>query len=504
MTETQTAVHDGETAVESRGHFINGTVVPGAGEPIRRYSPATGELVAAFANGSPADVDAAVAAARTAFDTGVWSELPGLERGRVLLRFAALMREHVDELTALDADEVGNPRRVARANVLGAIDDTEFAAALAGVVHGDVHTNLGTDFTGMMVREPIGVAGLIVPWNFPTLVLCQKLSFALAAGCAAVVKPSELTSSSALLLAELATAAGVPAGVLNVVTGYGDRAGQHLAEHKDVDLVSFTGSTATGRKIMAAAQENLTRVALELGGKSAQIVFADADLDDAVEGVLFGVVHNQGECCLAGSRLLVEQRIAERFLDLLTERAAGLRLGGPHDEADLGALIHPEHLHKVLRYIETAVSEGASVRAGGHRLTGATHANGCFVAPTVLDRVTPEHRAFQEEIFGPVVTVTRFTDRDEAAELANAVEYGLGNSVWTKNIDTALLLSRRLRSGTVFINTTIDGSPQLAFGGYKASGFGREKGTTGLEEFTQLKTVQIRTGKRAGSFNLLG
>jgi betaine-aldehyde dehydrogenase len=492
------------TAVRQWHHVIDGRPVPCPAPAIERRSPVTGHLIAEYANGSAADVDAAVHAARRAFDSGVWSDLPGLDRGRTLNRLALLMREHADELAGIDAAEVGKPLRVAKGDIDGAIGHTEFAAALASGVHGDVHTNLGADFTGLLIREPVGVVGVIVPWNFPTLILCQKVCFALAAGCTAVVKPSEFTSGSAIRVAELALEAGMPPGVLNVVTGYGATAGQRLAEHPDVDLISFTGSTATGRKVLVASQTNLKRVSLELGGKAAQIVFADADLDDAREGVLFGAVFNQGECCVAGARLLVEDTIADRFVERLAERCARLRVGGPDSDADLGALIHADHLRKVLGYIEVGVQEGATVRAGGGRLDDPDHAGGCFVQPTILDGVSPAARAFQEEIFGPVLTVTRFSSTEEAIDLANAVEYGLGNTVWTKDIDKALVVSRGLRSGTVWVNTSIDGAPQLPFGGYKASGYGREMGRAGLEEFTQLKTVQIRTGRRAGTFGLSG
>ncbi|MGI8311748.1 aldehyde dehydrogenase family protein [Saccharopolyspora hattusasensis] len=502
MTDT---LRDPATSSDIRRyqHFIDGKPGSGSGEVIARYSPVSGQVVAEYAAGTEADIDAAVLAARNAFNSGVWSDLPGLARGRALNRLASVLRNHVDELIALDAAEVGTPQRVARGPVEAGIGQIDFAASLASTLHGEIHTNLGPDFTGLLVREPLGVVGLIVPWNFPTLILCQKLGYALAAGCTAVVKPSEFTSGSAVRVAELALEAGIPEGVVNVVTGYGNPVGQRLAEHPDVDLVSFTGSTATGQRVLESSKSNLKRVSLELGGKAAQIVFADADLDDAVEGVLFAAIHNQGECCVAGARLLVEDSVADEFLDRLAKRAGDLRLGGPDDEADLGALIHPDHMRKVLDYINVGVQEGASIRAGGGQLDHPEYAQGCFVQPTILDNVTPTDRVFQEEIFGPVVTVTRFSGADEAIELANVVEYGLGNTVWTKNIDKALTVTRRLHSGTVWVNTTIDGSPQLTFGGYKASGYGREMGKAGFEEYTQIKTIQIRTGTRVGKFGLL-
>jgi betaine-aldehyde dehydrogenase len=488
--------------VRRHRHFIGGQWQASSGEMLSRHSPVNGRLVAEFAAGTHDDVARAVAAARRAFDDGDWPRISGMERGAVLHRLAGLLRDHRQELARLDAEEVGKPMRIARGDVESAAGHTEFATGLASAVHGDIHTNLGEDFTGLIIREPVGVVAVIVPWNFPILILMQKLAFALAAGCTAVVKPSEHTSSSALRVAELAGEAGLPPGALNVVTGDGST-GQALVESDDVDLASFTGSTRTGRRVLAASEGNLKRVSLELGGKAAQIVFADADLDDAVEGVLFGAVFNQGECCVAGARLLVEDRIADTFLGGLVERARRLRVGGHESEdADLGALIHPAHLENALAAVARAREEGARLLIGGERLSGPSYDNGCFLAPTVLDAVSPQAAAFNDEIFAPVLTVTRFRDASEAVTLANSVQYGLGNTVWSKDVDKVLTLSRALRSGTVWVNCSIDGAPQLPFGGVKASGYGREMGRAGLEEFTELKTVQIRTGKRAGSFGL--
>jgi acyl-CoA reductase-like NAD-dependent aldehyde dehydrogenase len=492
-TGTQTAPH-------RYGHFIDGQTQFGpADRVIERINPATMTVVSVYADGDAADIDAAVASARRAFDAGVWSEVPGMQRSRVLTDLARLMEQHRDELADLDSLEVGKPLRVAHGDVDAAIGLVAFAASLAAAQHGDVHTNLGPDFTGLLVREPIGVVGAIVPWNFPLLILCQKVAFALAAGCSVVAKPSEYTSASAVRLAELAVAAGVPVGVYNVVTGAA-AAGQALAEHMDVDMITFTGSTATGRRVLEASKGNLKKTSLELGGKAAQVVFADADLDDAVEGVAFSFTHNQGECCVAGTRLLVESTIADEFTTRLVQRAKRLRVGG--DDADFGAMIHPKHLDTVLGTVTRAQQDGAALLTGGHRLTDGERAAGLFMEPTILNDVTPSSAAFQEEIFGPVLTVTTFDSIDEAIRLANGVVYGLGNTIWTKNIDTVQRMIRKLRSGTVWVNTTIDGAPQMSFGGYKASGYGREMGHMGLEEFTQLQAVQIREGKRAGTFGL--
>jgi betaine-aldehyde dehydrogenase len=484
------------TDVRTYGHHIGGQRVAGGGGQIERRSPATGQLVARWADGTAEDVAAAVTSARAAFDSGAWSDLPGAERARVLLRLAALVGERREELARIDADEVGKPLRLARGDVDATVVHLEYAAALAHELRGDTYTNLGPAYVGLVQREPVGVAGLITPWNFPVLSYGEKVAYALAAGCTVVLKPSELTSSTALEVTALAEEAGVPAGVVNVVTGSGATVGQALVESPGVDYVSFTGSTATGERIATAAAKTLKRVSLELGGKGANIVLADADLDDAVDGALFASFFNTGECCVAGSRLLVQDTIADAFVARLAERAERIRVGGPDDDAaEIGALISEDHAAKVLDLIASGTRDGASLVSGGKRLDGE-HADGVFVEPTVFDRVRPDARIFREEIFGPVMVVTRFGTVDEAIALANDTTYGLGNSVWTKDVDTALRMTRELRSGTVWVNTTIDSAPQMPFGGMKASGYGREGGRAGVEEYTQLKSCVIRSGKR--------
>ena len=480
-------------------HYIGGQWREST-DTIERRAPGTGELAATVSAGDRADVDAAVSAARNAFDTGEWPLLTGFDRAAVLNRVADLIDTNADLLARLDAEEGGKPLRLAKGDIGGAATLTRYAAGLAVQMHGTAYTNHGPDFTGLVIREPAGVAGLITPWNFPALILCQKLPFALAAGCTVVVKPSELTSSSTVEIARLYAEAGLPPGALNVVTGDG-RAGQALAEHPGVDVLSFTGSTATGRKILEASKSNLKKLSLELGGKAANIVFADADLEDAAEGVIFGVFFNNGECCVSAARLLVEETIADEFLERLVIAARRLKVGQPLDPAtDVGAMIHAGHLGKVLGHIQAGREQGARIVTGGVRAEGGDLGDGLFVEPTILDGVTAGMTAFTEEIFGPVLTVSRFSDATEAVTLANAVEYGLANSVWSKDIDKVLPVAKQLRSGTVWVNTTIDGPPTMPFGGYKASGFGREMGQAGFEEFTELKSVTIRTGKRSGSF----
>jgi betaine-aldehyde dehydrogenase len=486
--------------LRSYGAFIDGAEVHGESTTERR-NPGTGEPVARFAAGDEAMTDNAIAAARREFDHGPWPKISGAERAAALRRLAALMERDAERLAIIEAVEVGKPIRLARGDVAGSIGLTYFAASLAFTAHGTAYSNLGEDFTGLVTREPSGVVGMITPWNFPLLLLMQKLPFALAAGCTAVCKPAEITAGTTLEIARLSVEAGIPAGVFNVVTGRGSVVGQRLAASFDVDMLSFTGSTAVGAAITRSSATSCKRLSMELGGKAASIVFPDADLEDAVDGVLKGVLFNSGECCVSGARLLVHEEIAEDLLHSLARRVGELRVGTPLDEtADIGAMIHEDHMAQVLRYINDAVKDGAHVVSGGSRLTDDTLAQGFYVAPTIIDRVRPGSSLFEEEVFGPVLAVTRFSTADEAVELANAVDYGLANSVWSKNIDTALQLSRRLRSGTVWVNTTIDGAPQLPGGGVKRSGYGREMGVAGFEEFTEVKTIQIRTGKREPFF----
>ena len=489
------------STVRAYGHFIDGAARPAGEAVIERRSPADGTLLATYTNGTRADAEDAIRAARCAFDDGDWPTLTGMERARVLTAAAGLMREEADQLARIEADETGKPLTLADGDVAASIELFEYAAALAATAHGEAHTELGSDCTALVVREPAGVVAMITPWNFPLLQIAQKLPFALASGCTAVIKPSEFTSGTTLELARIVTTAGVPAGAVNVVTGEGAAVGGALAESDLVDVLSFTGSTATGRKITEASAGSIKRLSMELGGKAASIVYADADLDDALDGVLFGVLFNQGECCVSGARLLVQDSIADEFVARVVDGVGKVTVGAPGAPgSEVGPMIHAAHMNKVLGCVSSAVADGATLLAGGQQLSGPGFDGGNFFAPTVLDGVAPTDIVFTEEIFGPVLTVTRFTDVEEAVQLANATEYGLAGSIWTKNIDKALTTARRMRSGRVWINTTIDGAPALPAGGMKQSGYGREMGQAGFDEFTELKTIQIRTGRRTPAF----
>jgi len=485
-------------------HHIGGMSVQNAsGAIFERRSPLTGSVVATYPNGDASDVDRAVKAAREAFDNGPWPKLSGAARASIITAWAKLIEENLEILAALEVEEVGKTIRFARGDAQGMADLTKYAASLAYEVRGDSYSNLGEKHSAVVHREPIGVVGLIIPWNFPGLIYCQKVPFAIASGNSVVVKPSEFAPATALFLTKLAEIAGIPAGVINVVTGEGPVAGQSLVAEAAVDMISFTGSTIVGKKVLAQAAATTKRVHVELGSKAANIVFSDADLNDALDGTMFGIFFNQGECCVSGARLLVEESIADEFVSRLVARIKKLIVGNPSDvAADVGTLIHGAHLRGVLDHVDAAQKEGAKLLVGGAPYVDSQFPEGCFMQPTVLDQVTSKMEAFQKEIFGPVLVVTRFKDEEEAIRLANDSAYGLANAVWTKDLDKAISVPRALKSGTVYVNTQIDGAVQLPFGGYKGSGFGREMGRYGLDEFTQTKTVMYHLGKRINYFSI--
>lgn len=483
-------------------HYIdNKWIGSESGKVVDRENPATGSVVSRFAQAGQKEVDAAVAAARKAFDQGPWPRMSAQERASILFRLADLIDANAERLVDIEVAEVGKARRFVQGDIASAAAFTRHAASMAAQSHGEAYTNLPAGKTGLVLRLPIGVVGVIVPWNFPIEIFAKKVPFALASGCTVVAKPSELTSGTALEYARLAAEAGVPPGVLNVVTGQGREVGNGLVTHPHVNMVSFTGSTLVGQAIIRASADTVKRVTLELGGKSANIVCADADLDSALEGTLKGIFAFAGQCCVAGSRLFLADEIADEFVRKLSERAASLRVGDPSSlDTDVGSMISTNHAGKVMGYVDRAKASKSKLVVGGDRLSPAGGLSDNFVSPTIFSDVGPDEELFTEEVFGPVLSVTRFKTADEAIELANRTHYGLANTIWTSRLDTAMAASRRLESGIVWVNTTLDGAPQLPFGGIKASGFGRELGNAGFDDFTELKTVLLSSAPSSNVF----
>lgn len=466
------------------------------GGTIERTAPSHGVVVSRFQAGTKADAEKAIAAARRAFDKGPWPRMTASERSAILLKAADLIAARLEEIAYLDAIEAGKPITQVRGEIAGAVDIWRYAAALARDLHGESYNTLGDGTLGVVLREAIGVVSIITPWNFPFLIVGQKLPFALAAGCTTVVKPSELTSGSTLVLGEILAEAGVPAGVVNIVTGTGPEVGAVMTTHPEVDMVSFTGSTGVGKLTMANAAQTLKKVSLELGGKNPQIVFPDADLDAFVDAAVFGAYFNAGECCNAGSRLILHKSIASDAIERIAELAKKVRVGDPLDPTTrVGAIITPQHMEKIAGYVSGAKSGGAKVAHGGEALDFGV---GQFMAPTILSEVTPAMAVAREEVFGPVLSVLTFETVEEAIEIANAVDYGLSAGVWSRDLDTCLTIGRKVRAGTIWMNTFMDGASELPFGGYKQSGLGRELGRHAVEDYTESKTLNMHIGARTG------
>lgn len=457
---------------------------------IERRSPARGTVVSRYPAATPADLDRAIAAARREADRGTWRRMAGAERARIIGRVARLIEQHKEELGLIESLEVGKPISGVVREIGGSVALWEFAATLARRSDGDLYDQLGGDNLGLVIREPVGVVGMITPWNYPLLIVSQKLPFALALGCCAVVKPSEMTSGTALRLGALLLEAGVPPGVVNIVAGDGPGAGKALCEDARIDMISFTGSTRVGREIGAICGRMLKRVSLELGGKSAQIVCADADLDRAAERVAFGVTRNAGQACVSGSRLLVQEAIADRFIASVTERLQRIRVGDPLDpETEMGPLVSEAQRHRVQGYVQAGIADGATFSA---RPDPGLPPEGFFVQPGVFTGVRPAMSIAQEEIFGPILSVMRFSGIEEAVALANGTAYGLSAGLWTRDMDKAFAIGRALGAGTVEINTYMAGAPELPLTGHKQRGLGHEKGAYAIDEFTRLKTLQIQ------------
>jgi acyl-CoA reductase-like NAD-dependent aldehyde dehydrogenase len=472
------------------GLFIGGAFVDALdGGTFESFNPHDGSKLADVAEAKPADVDRAVAAALTAFDD--WSSTAAADRGRLLLKLADAIEERTDELARLESVDTGHPLRDSTVlDVPRTANTFRYFGGMADKHQGDV-VPVEKGFLNYVLRVPVGVVGHIVPWNFPLLFTSWKMAPALAAGNTVVFKPAELTPLSALRIAELMAEVGFPPGVVNVVPGFGPVAGAHLASHPLVQKIGFTGSTAVGRRIVEASAGNLKRVQLELGGKGANIVFADADLAAAVNGSAFASYHNQGQACIAGSRLLLQESIAEEFIDRFVALTRSIRIGDPMDlSTEMGPLTSPEHRDRVLGYVKIALDEGGELLTGGRPPDGPGLALGCYVEPTVV-RAKPSDRVCQEEVFGPFVAVTPFRDEPEAIEIANGTEYGLGGGLWTGDLSRAHRVARSLRSGMVWINCYKRVNPGSPFGGVGHSGYGREMGFEVMHEYTEAKSVWV-------------
>ncbi len=486
-------LHRAKALAVSGAHHIDGADEHGGGQSYPAVSPRDGQVLTQVADAQTAEVDAAVAAARRAFDSGPWPRVAPAERGRTLLRVAELLEEHRERLALTVSLEMGKPITDAYdIELRAAINTFRWYGQLADKLT-DESPHTAPDALALVTREPAGVVGAVVPWNFPLTLASWKVAPALAAGCTVVLKPSENSPLSGLLLGRIATEAGLPPGVLNVVNGNGPVAGRALGLHPDIDVLAFTGSTAVGRHFMRyAADSNLKRVWLELGGKSPNIILPDApDLEKAAATAAWGIFFNQGEMCTAPSRLLVHSSIAERVTEAVVERARALRVGDPLDPAtEMGALVGESHLRRVLDHIGTGRDEGARLRTGGARTLADT--GGSYLEPTVFDEVDPGMRLARQEIFGPVLSVLTFDDLDEAVALANATEYGLAAGLWTSDLSTAHKISRALKAGTVWVNCYEEGDLTVPFGGMKQSGNGRDKSAHALEKYTELKTTWIQ------------
>ncbi len=470
--------------------FIGGEFVDAAdGATFPTVNPFTGETIAQVAEAKVADVEKAVAAARKAFPA--WRDMAAMQRGRLLLKLADAIEANAEELAQIESLDTGHPLRDSRGlDVPRTAVTFRYFGGMADKYQGSV-VPVEQGFLNYVLREPLGVVGQVVPWNFPLMFTSWKMGPALAAGNTIVMKPAEITPLSSLKIAELMAQVGIPPGVVNILPGHGSIAGQHLAEHMDVQKICFTGSTAVGRKIVQASSTNLKRVQLELGGKGANIVFADANIKAAINGSAFAIFHNQGQACIAGSRLVLHKQIADEFLEGFIRLAKSIKLGNPLDpQTEMGPLTSKMHQQRVLNYCKIAQQEGGEILTGGRQPDAPELANGFFVEPTVV-RAQPQDRICQEEVFGPFVSVNTFESDEEAIQIANSTEYGLGGGLWTTNLQRAHKIAASMKSGMVWINCYKRVNPGSPFGGVGSSGYGREMGFEAMHDYTDAKSVWI-------------
>ncbi|MDR6997665.1 aldehyde dehydrogenase family protein [Neobacillus niacini] len=477
--------------------IINGEKVESStGQTIKTYNPATGVLLAEVAKASKEDTEKAVQAAREAFDHGKWRKYPINRRSQVLNKIAAIMRSRFNEIVELEILDTGKSLAAAQGQVSQAIEDFEFyAAAIVG--HRGVVNNMPGQFHNFTEKEPVGVCAQIIPWNYPLMMAAWKIAPAIAVGCSVIVKPASLTPLTAIILGEICLEAGVPAGVVNIVPGSGSEVGNYLVEHPKVNKVAFTGSTPIGKDIMGKASETLKRVTLELGGKSPNLVFEDADIDAAVDGSLFGIFYNSGQSCEARSRLYVHEDIYDEFITKFVEKTKKLVLANPFDKGThMGAIIDQGQLDVIDGYVKSAIEEGAEILAGGKPAVVEGYEDGFWYEPTVIAKVNHDMTVVKEEIFGPVVVVMKFKDEKEAIKLANDTEFGLGSAVWSKDGARATRVAKQIEAGIVMVNCPFSAFPGTPFGGYKQSGFGRELCIETLDLYTETKSIVSYFGSR--------
>jgi len=483
-----------ERVIKPARNWIDGkpSARPSAGD-IEVINPATGEILTTVPRGDSSDIDQAVVCARRAFENPAWRDMKPSARSKMLWRIGELIEKNLDELARLESLNAGKPFKSAKnGDMRPAADIFYYYAGWVRALHSEVIPVDGP-FLNYTLREPVGVVGMITAWNYPMLLAAWKVAPALATGCTCVIKPSEMTPLTTLRLAEICKEAGVADGVVNVVTGYGPEAGDALARHMDVDKIAFTGSIRSARALMKASGEsNLKRLSLELGGKSPNLIFPDADLDAALSAAFWAIYANKGEVCSAGSRLLLHEDVYDEFVGRLVDKARKMRVGNPLDpQTEMGAQISQTQLDRILGYVESGKQQGAQLLCGGERDVEGEKARGFFMKPTVFGEVKPDMKIAQEEIFGPVLSVLKFKDEEEAVAISNGTIYGLVSAVWTRDVQRAHRLARQIKAGVVWINTYNGFDSAAPFGGYKQSGFGREMGMHALESYTQVKSVWV-------------